>query len=45
MRAEMKKLTGGSSGVPLIDVEGILIRGYDPDEIKSAVEIRKKQKI
>jgi hypothetical protein len=41
----MKKLTGGSSGVPLIDVEGIIIRGYDPDEIKSAVETRKKQKI
>jgi glutaredoxin len=41
--AEMKKLSGGSATVPLIDVEGIIIRGYVPDEIKDAVEKRKKR--
>lgn len=38
----MKKLTGGSSMVPVIDVEGIVIRGYDADEILSAVEKKRK---
>ena len=40
---EMKALNGGSSMVPLIYVEGIIIRGYVPEEIKAAVEKRKKQ--
>jgi len=31
--------------VPLIDIEGIIIRGYVPDEMKAAVEKRKKRKI
>jgi len=44
-RAEMKKLSGGSTMVPLIDIEGIIIRGYVPDEMKAAVEKRKKRKI
>lgn len=42
-RAEMKKLSGGSTMVPLIDIEGIVIRGYVPDEMKDAVEKRKKR--
>jgi glutaredoxin len=44
-RAEMKKLSGGHMTVPLIDVEGIIIRGYVPDEMKDAVEKRKKKRI
>lgn len=40
---EMKSLSGGSGMVPLIDIEGIIIRGYVPEEIKAAVEKRKKQ--
>ena len=44
-KAEMKKLSGGSTMVPLIDIEGIIIRGYIPDEMKAAVEKRKKRKI
>ena len=40
---EMKALNGGSGMVPLIYVEGIIIRGYVPEEIKAAVEKRKKQ--
>lgn len=44
-RAEMKKLSGGSTMVPLIDIEGIIIRGYVPDEMKAAVEKKKKRKI
>ncbi len=39
-REEMRKL--GGRGVPLIDVEGILIKGYNPGRIKDAVEKRKK---
>ncbi len=38
----MKKLTGGSSMVPVIDVEGIVIRGYEADEIRRAVEKKRK---
>lgn len=40
---EMKSLGGGSGMVPLIDVEGVIIRGYVPEEIKAAVEKKKKQ--
>lgn len=38
----MKKLTGGSTMVPVIDIEGIVIRGYEPDEIRHAVEKTRK---
>jgi mycoredoxin len=37
-RDEMRRKTGGSSGVPVIDVEGTIIRGYDPEEIKAALD-------
>ncbi len=40
---EMKRLSGGSTMVPLIDIEGIIIRGYVPEEMKDAVEQRKKR--
>jgi hypothetical protein len=43
--AEMKRLSGGHTTVPLIDIEGIIIRGYVPDEMKDAVEKRKRRKI
>jgi glutaredoxin len=33
---------GKGSGVPLIDVEGIIVKGFSPDSIKSAVEKRRK---
>ncbi len=42
-KKEMKALNGGSGMVPLIYVEGIIIRGYVPEEIRAAVEKRKKQ--
>jgi glutaredoxin len=42
-RAEMKTLSGGSTMVPLVDIEGIIIRGYVPDEMNDAVEKRKKR--
>jgi glutaredoxin len=42
-KKEMKALSGGSAMVPLIDVEGTIIRGYVPEEISAAVEKRKKQ--
>lgn len=38
-REEMRKL--GGKGVPFIDVEGILIKGYSPELIKGAIEKKK----
>jgi len=43
-RREMLSKTGGKSGVPVIDVEGIIIRGYSPDSIKAAIEKRRSSK-
>lgn len=37
-RDEMLSKSGGSKGVPLIDIEGIIIKGYVPNAIKAAVE-------
>lgn len=39
--AEMLRKSGGSKGVPLIDIEGIIIRGYIPAVINAAVEKRR----
>ena len=39
--SEMLSKSGGAKGVPLIDVEGLIIRGYAPDAIKTAVEKRR----
>jgi glutaredoxin len=38
---EMLSKSGGSRGVPLIDVEGIIIRGYSPGAMKDAIEKRR----
>jgi glutaredoxin len=38
---EMLSKSGGAKGVPLIDVEGIILRGYSPNAIKDAVEKRR----
>jgi glutaredoxin len=40
-REEMLSKSVGSKGVPLIDVEGIIIRGFNPEAIKVAVEKRR----
>jgi glutaredoxin len=40
-REEMLVKSGGSRGVPLIDVEGIIIKGYNPDALKAAIERRR----
>jgi glutaredoxin len=40
-REEMLSKSGGSSGVPLIDVEGIIIRGYNPSAFRAAIERRR----
>jgi len=41
VRAEMLRKSGGARGVPLVDVEGIIIHGYSPGQMKSAVERRR----
>jgi mycoredoxin len=41
---EMMDKSGGKTGVPVIDVEGIIIKGYHPDSIKAAVEKRRSVK-
>jgi len=35
---EMKKKSGGSTAVPLIDIDGTIIRGYSPGAIRSALD-------
>jgi glutaredoxin len=40
-REEMLQKSGGSMGVPLIDVEGIIIRGFGQSAIKEAIERRR----
>lgn len=35
---EMKKKSGGSTSVPLIDIDGAIIRGYSPTAIKAALD-------
>ena len=39
--SEMLSKSGGAKGVPLIDIEGMIIKGYVPDAIKAAVEKRR----
>lgn len=36
-RAEYNEKSGGQSGVPLIDIDGTLVRGYQEDRIKELV--------
>jgi glutaredoxin len=33
----------GSRGVPVIDVEGIIIRGYSPSAMKDAIERKRRE--
>ena len=40
-REEMLSKSVGSTGVPLIDIEGIIIRGYNPDALRGAIEKRR----
>ena len=40
-REEMLTKSGGATGVPLIDVEGMIIRGYNPEAMKAAIEKRR----
>jgi glutaredoxin len=40
-RDEMLGKSGGSIGVPLVDIEGIIIRGYNPDAFRAAIERRR----
>lgn len=40
-RDEMLGKSGGSIGVPLVDIEGIIIRGYNPDAFQAAIERRR----
>jgi hypothetical protein len=39
----MLQKSGGSKGVPLIDIEGIIIRGYNQKALKDALEKRRSQ--
>jgi len=38
-REEMMKKTGGSTGVPVIDIDGTIIVGFDEERIKSLLGI------
>jgi glutaredoxin len=41
--AEMMEKSGGSRGVPVIDVEGVVLRGYSAEAIRSAVERQRRK--
>ncbi|GAB4489169.1 MAG: glutaredoxin domain-containing protein [Thermodesulfovibrionales bacterium] len=41
--AEMRQKSGGSKGVPLIDVEGIILRGFSEESIDDAIERKKAE--
>ncbi len=36
-RDEMRQKSGGSTAVPLIDIDGMIIRGYSQEAIKAAI--------
>ena len=38
-REEMMKKVGGPSGVPVIDIDGIITVGYDEDKVKGLLGI------
>ncbi len=40
-REEMVSKSGGSRGVPLLDVEGIIIKGFSSDAVRAAIEERR----
>ena len=40
-RDEMLGKSGGSRGVPLIDIEGIIVRGFGRNAIKDGIEKRR----
>lgn len=33
----------GSRGVPVLDIEGIIIPGYSPDAMKAAIERKRRE--
>jgi glutaredoxin len=33
----------GSRGVPVVDIEGIIIRGYSPDQMRLAIERKRRE--
>ncbi len=33
----------GSRGVPVVDIEGIIIRGYSPDKMREAIERKRRE--
>lgn len=42
-KAQESMRKSGRKGVPVIDVEGIIIPGYSPELIKKAVEAKRRQ--
>lgn len=41
-REEMRKKSG-TNGVPVLDIEGIIIRGFNPNGISAAIENKRKE--
>ena len=42
-RREEMMAKSGSRGVPVIDIEGIIIPGYSPDAMKAAIEQKRRE--
>lgn len=41
-KKEQLEKSGGHGGVPLLDIEGIIVRGYNPQAIKTALDKRRE---
>lgn len=42
-KGEEMMAKSGSRGVPVVDIEGIVIRGYSPDAMKDAIERKRRE--
>lgn len=42
-RGEEMMAKSGSRGVPVVDIEGIIIRGYSPDAMRDAIERKRRE--
>jgi len=42
-KGEEMMAKSGSRGVPVVDIEGIIIRGYSPDAMRDAIERKRRE--
>jgi glutaredoxin len=40
-RKEQLRKSGGQTSIPLLDIEGTIVHGYDPPQLQSVIEERR----